>query len=267
MWLVLEARASERPPSRNLSACSAETVRLDSAVRGAIAPMAKAIRPLLNRLVFNGIATCRGLFAQGSARVRIAAGPGVVIHAIATGAIERIAPELSSAGLTRRSRTAAREEWVHGDRVHLVVSSSGGAEPDSPAAVATEYAALLTRTVPFDDGVTIRVSALPAQVALFWLAHTSSKLPVTESEWIEDLIELVVRRDEIVEEIAAAPDELRGIIAEGAARFIADDAARWTLRRSLPDARQVPGIADAALDRFARIASHAVRSRVPRTPR
>ena len=93
------------------------------------------------------------------------------------------------------------------------------------------------------------------QLALYCQAHDSINSLVGESEWLEDIIELVVRFDTIVDDVAAAPQELREIIATASARFVASDSFRWILRRALPDAREAPAFVEHARERFVCIAA------------
>ncbi|MCX5754527.1 MAG: hypothetical protein NTX19_00190 [Gemmatimonadetes bacterium] len=218
-------------------------------------PAASAMKPLLNRFVFHGIQTCRGQLSSTAARVRFTSPRVMTLQALTTAAPERVAPELKAAGLVRVSRTADCEEWAHGSDLRLVLSSAASDQPESPNSVARDFAVLLTRTLALADDCAVRVSALVPQLALYWQAHDASNSSVGESEWLEDVIELVVRRDTIVDEVGAAPQELSEIIANASARFVASDSCRWVLRRALPDAREVPGFVEHARDRFIRLAA------------
>ena len=114
---------------------------------------------------------------------------------------------------------------------------------------------LLTRTVDLDDGYSVRVSNVAAQLALYWHAHLASRSAATESEWVEEMIELVMRRGEIVDDVRSAPTELRMIVAGAAKAFVANDSCRWILRRALPDARHTPAFVERARDRFLQLAA------------
>lgn len=232
---------------------------MNSGVMTRVAPALIAMQPLLNRLVFHGIETCRGQLDSAAARVRPPVSRTVALHALATSVVERMAPELSAAGFIKIRRGADHEEWGYRDLVHIVLSSATGSETESVDSMAREYAVLLTRTAPVGDGtamrVSMRVSTPVAQLALYWRAHEASGASIMESEWIEDLIELVVRRREIIDEVSAAPTELRELIARSAGKFIAEDGCRWVLRRALPDTRQVPAFAEHSRERFVRLAA------------
>jgi len=212
------------------------------------------MRPLLNRIVFHGIETCRGLLDEPRSRVRSVAERRLVIRALATVTPDRLAPELSDAGLTRIRRTLDTEVWVFGDSVQLHLAPSGGADADSADAVAREYAILLTRTADLGEGCAVRVSTIPAQLAMLWSAHTASRAAFTDSGPLEDMIEIVVLRRAIVEDVANAPAELRSLVAQASRAFLAHDGCLWVLRRALPDARLVPAVAMRARDRFVLLA-------------
>lgn len=228
---------------------------MNRGVMSRVAPALVAMQPLLNRLVFHGIETCRGQLDSAAARMRPPVSPTVALYALATAVVERMAPELTAAGFTRIRRGADHEEWGFRGLVRIVLSSATGNEKESADSMAREYAVLLTRTAPVSDGTAMRVSTPVTQLALYWRAHEASGASIMESEWIEDLIELVVRRREIIDEVSAAPMELRELIARSARKFITEDGCRWVLRRALPDSRQVPAFAEHARERFVRLAA------------
>ena len=176
-------------------------------------------------------------------------------HALATTAMERLTPELIAAGFVRTARRATAETWTHGETVRLVISAAAGNEPESPETIVGEYAVLLTRTVDFEDGRSVRISNVAAQLALYWQAHVASRAATTESEWVEEMIELVMRRGEIVDDVRSAPAELRLIVAGAAKAFVASDSCRWILRRALSDARHTPAFVETARDRFLQLAA------------
>ena len=213
------------------------------------------MKPLLNRLVFHGIQTCRDLLDPTAVRVRPSAECIVSFHALATTALERVTADLGVAGFVRKSRIADRETWMYRDGVRITISPATVDKPDSPDAIAREYAVLLTRAITLGDHTAIRVSGIASQLAMYWCAYNASGARLTESEWIEDIIELVVQRREIVDEVGSAPIELRTIIARAAANFVVNRSARWVLRRALPDARQVPSFVECAHVKFVRLAA------------
>ena len=224
--------------------------RLREAFAGALA----TLRPFLNRLVFYGVDTCRAELDRNTA-VRSPTFPLRELHALTTGQLSRLAPELNAAGLQRQSRTPAGERWVASGTLLLTLESAAEATGDDAATGILEYATLLTTTAKLDSGETVRVCSLPAQIALIWRAHVRSGADFSASAWTEDLVELVVRRHQILDDVATLPPELRAAIARAAATFAGSDAALWTLEHALPEARTAPGLADEALKRFHQLAA------------
>jgi hypothetical protein len=212
------------------------------------------LRPILNRLVFFGIETCRGQF-DSAERVRSSELPLRKLHALTTGPLQRLSPELTTLGFSRTGRQGGREVWNLGDGVTVELESSADDYGADAEGGILEYATLLTRTISLESGDAARVSALPAQLALLWRAHRQSGLEFSASPWAEDLIELVVRRAGIYADAAALPPELRAVVARSAAEFASSETALWTIERALPDARSASGCAGVALARFRQLAS------------
>ncbi len=70
---------------------------------------------------------------------------------------------------------------------------------------------------------------------------------------LEDLLSVVAGRTGIVEDVAAAPREIRDFIRDQTAAFLAAEWAPAILEGILPDARRVPGLVDAVARRFQRL--------------
>ena len=220
-------------------------------------PMAAAIKPLLNRLVFYGIETCRGQLDDRTMRVRGGAGCGVSVHALVTTPLERVVPELIAAGGRRVQHHAYRDEFAFGERVRLTIATAIGGAQDAPETIAREYGVLLTTGVSLGADSTVRISTIVPQLALLWMAHRAERAPLPESIWIEDVIEIVLRRGEIMADMAAAPAELQTLIARQTQAFVEADSCLRILRRALPDARHVPALAIRARERFRSLAARA----------
>jgi hypothetical protein len=223
----------------------------------AVHPMngiAEQLGPLLNRVVFFGIATCRDQF-DAVARVRAPAAPPLEFHAISTTSLDRFGGEMTSAGWKRVSRGREAERWASPSGIAVSLEAAASEGSDSPDAALLEYASLMTRSVSIGSDLTIRVSAVAAQVPLLWRLHARAGLAFSASPWVEDIIEIVVRRSAIVAEIRALPAELRSMVAQSAEAFSASEAALWTIDRALPDARTTPGLATRGLERFRAIAA------------
>jgi hypothetical protein len=216
--------------------------------------IAAELGPLLNRVVFFGIATCRDQF-DAVTKVRAPTAAPLEFHALSTTSLDRFGGELTSAGWKRLSRGKEAERWASPSGTVLSLEAGAGDAGDSPDAALLEYASLMTRSLPIGPESSVRVSAVAAQVPLLWRMHARTGLAFSASPWVEDLIEIVVRKSGIVDEIGALPEELRTMVARSAAAFVASDAALWTIERALPDARTTPGFAAKGLDRFRAIAA------------
>jgi hypothetical protein len=229
-------------------------IETESTGASVLAGIAGELGPLLNRVVFFGVATCRDQF-DAVTKVRSPATTPLEFHALSTGSLDRLGSEMTSAGWKRLSRGKQAERWASPSGI--VLSLEGGATDasDSPDAVLLEYASLMTRSMPAGPATSVRVSAVAAQVPLLWRLHARSGLAFSASLWVEDLIEIVVRRSGIISEIAALPEELRQMVARSAGAFADSEASLWTIERALPEARTTPGFAAQGLDRFRAIAA------------
>jgi hypothetical protein len=147
------------------------------------------------------------------------------------------------------------ENWVYLEALTLEIESSDpGGEANTAATIAREYATLLTRSIVLAGECPVRVAGLPAQIALLWSAHLAAQHAMPDCPHVEDMIEIVMRRAAIVDDVLAAPEELRYIVAQAAREFAFDDSSQWALRRALPDARLAPGIVARAHGRFVKLA-------------
>jgi hypothetical protein len=222
-----------------------------------LAGIATEFGPLLNRVVFFGIVTCRDQF-DALTRVRAPSTVPLEFNALSTTSLDRFGGELTAAGWKRITRTNHTERWASPLGIGLSLEAVAADGGDSPDSAMLEYASLMTRSLSVGSGIAVRVSAVAAQVPLLWRLHTRTGLDFSASPWVEDLIEIVVRRSGIVAEIGALPAELRTMVARSAEAFAASEAALWTIERALPDARTTPGFAARGLDRFRAIAALAI---------
>ena len=72
---------------------------------------------------------------------------------------------------------------------------------------------------------------------------------------LEDLITVAAGRAGIVEDVHAAPDEIRQFIRKQTAAFLAAAWAPGILEGNLPDARAVPGLVEVVVRRFQQLAA------------
>ena len=219
-------------------------------VRTLLAPTAEALRPVLNRVVFSGLPTCRGLLDVVTPRVRMVESQMLQIDLHATTALERLGSELTASGVARQPQRDGSEMWSSDGRLRLCVWGPPDISGASDESAVREYAVLLTRSEAISDTLSIRVTALPVQLALWCMMHTRSKRAAVDSPWIEDLIAVVVGRHDCIAELRALPSELRAVVADGVGAFAASQACRWVIGRIVVEARTTPQIIDVVLKRL-----------------
>ena len=226
--------------------------------RDRVAIAARAIEPLLNRVVFTGRQVVPWLETSpvsSGARPTFAA--DAVVRVLSTGELDRLAADLRRAGLTHAARTAMSDRWVVNESVTLDFTYVSGDESD-PGAVWLEYASLLTTAVNVgtaDQPLSARITGAPALVALDWAAYRASGESALDSGELEDIVALVATRAEIVREIGAAPPELRTFVAGETRRFLESGSAPHVIRSAVPDARRLPAITARVMERLRSIAS------------
>ena len=72
---------------------------------------------------------------------------------------------------------------------------------------------------------------------------------------LEDMISVVAGRDPIIEDVGAAPDDVRQFITAQTKGFLATASAADILEGNRPDARREPDLVAAVLERFRRLAT------------
>ncbi len=218
--------------------------------RTLLAPTFEALRPVLNRVVFSGLATCRGLLDAAPPRVRILESRTVQIDVHATSALDRLGGELAAKGVSRRSQRDGSEVWSAEAHAQLCAWGPPDDAGASDESAVREYAVLLTRSEPISETLAIRVTALPVQLALWCVMHARSKRAAIDSPWIEDLLAVVVGRRDCIAELRALPGELRAVVADGVGAFAASQACRWVIGRIVVEARTTPKLIDLVLQRL-----------------
>lgn len=226
--------------------------------RDRIAIAARAIEPLLNRVVFTGRQVVPYLETSAVAAVaRPTFAADSIVRVLSTGALDRLAADLRRLGLAHGARTATTDRWVVNENVTLDFTFVSEDESD-PGTVWLAYASLLTMAVNVgtaEQPLSVRITGAPALVALDWAAYRASGESALDSGELEDIVALVARRAELVREIGAAPLELRTFVAEETRRFLATDSAPHVIRSAVPDARQLPAVAARVMERLRAIAA------------
>lgn len=196
------------------------------------------IRPVANRLVLYGIETCRDLLNSAANPVRGSQLEGHRLYAIATDSPDRLRGELSAQGLNIASHHLP-SEWRTPDGLSLVIESAPEAEHEADAAL-LDYGTLLTRVVATEPGRTVRTVAIGLQIALLWRLHLLSARDFTDSNLVEDLVEIVAQRHELAADVAMLPPEAQSVARTAAAAFCTHAAAPWVVARALCDSRLNP---------------------------
>jgi hypothetical protein len=237
------------------TAATAATLSGLLANRERLAIAARAIEPLLNRVVFTGRQVAELLATNPVvAMPRSTFASDVVLRVLSTASLDRVAVDLQRLGLRRGARTATSDRWSVGASVTLDLTYVSGDEND-PSTIWLEYASLLTMAVNVGNGLSARITGAPALLALDWAAFRSSGESALDSGELEDVIVLVAGRAEVVREMGAAPPELRSFVASETRRFLEYDGAGHVIQFAIPDARQFPMLADRAAERLRSIAA------------
>jgi hypothetical protein len=223
--------------------------------RELLAIAARAIEPLLNRVVFTGRQVAE-LLATDPVTVapRATFASDAVLRVLSTASLDRVAVDLQRLGLRRVAHSATSDRWSVDMNVTLDVTYVSGDESD-PTTMWLEYASLLTMAVDVGNGLSARITGAPALLALDWAAFRSSGESALDSGELEDIIVLVAGRAEVVHEVGAAPPELRSFVASETRHFLEYDGAGHVMQFAIPGAKQLPALADRAAERLRSIAT------------
>ena len=224
-------------------------------VRDRLAVAARAIEPILNRVVLAGPPVVELLMNDQVVRApALTFAADATLQLLTTSMVDRIGGDLQKLGLLRTGRSATADRWRVSDEVtlDLVQVRTDDADPDQ---VWLEYATLLTLPFTVDDRITVRIAGAPAVIALECAAYLRSGEDAFDSERIERIVLLIAGRMEIEKECAAAPPELRAIIASTLAPVVRGGSIQLLIQRALPDAALVPALARRIQERILRIAS------------
>jgi predicted nucleotidyltransferase len=112
------------------------------------------------------------------------------------------------------------------------------------------------QALELEPGLAIRAISAPAFLATKWEAFASrgADNPIMSHD-LEDIVAVVAGRSSIVEELRAAPAELRRHVAERTSDFLRDASFEELVIDNLPDARRFPGLVNGVIDRLRTIAS------------
>ena len=102
----------------------------------------------------------------------------------------------------------------------------------------------------------VHVASAAAFLAMKWGAFASrGAADPMSSHDLEDIVSVVAGRDVVIEDVRAAPEDVRQFITAQTNAFLATASAADVLEGNLPDARRVPGLAKAVIERFRQLAT------------
>ena len=222
-------------------------------VRERIAIAARAIAPILNRVVLAGPPVADLLLNDPTVRVpELNFAADCTLQLLSTSMVDRLGADLQKAGLARIGRAATADRWRITDDVSVDLVQVRADDGDS-GQVWLEYATLLT--LPFSvDGPSLRIVGAPAMLALECAAFAKGGMRAIDSEEVERIVVLVAARREIEKECAVAPPELRTMISEPLARLARSDVLPLIVQRVLSDAAVLPSLTARVRERMLRIA-------------
>lgn len=233
---------------------TAEAVSINVPSRARVALVARAIEPILNRVVLAGPPVMDLLVDDPSMRgpeLRFAS--DATLQLLSTSMVDRLGADLQRLGFSRAGRTRSSDRWSlpTGESVDLVQVRE---DQSDPAQLWLEYATLMTLPHRVDEHVVVRIAGAPAMLAIELDAFARSGARALDSEELERAVVLIAGRTEVERECATAPPELRALIANALAAIASNDALELVVQRAIPDAMLVPELAKRVRRRIVRMA-------------
>ncbi|MBI1808345.1 MAG: hypothetical protein HYR75_00485 [Gemmatimonadetes bacterium] len=217
----------------------------------AVARVATALRPILNRVIFSGRAAAELLVHPAGQRRRLP--EDATLSLLTSVSLDRIAADLRALGLERTARGDGADSWRFTGGVSIEIRHvETGVEDVAPW---NEYAMLLTQDTEIEPGFVVRVTGGAATAALLLDRHASASATPYESLAAEDLMVLVGGREQLVEEVRGAPLELRAFVAARTAALLRSGSASALIQRTDPDAAAFPAMVAAVSRRLQDLAS------------
>jgi len=117
------------------------------------------------------------------------------------------------------------------------------------------YAIDSANELALESDLSIRAISAPAFLATKWEAfeHRGAG-DVIMSHDLEDIVTLVAGRPEIVNELRAAPDDVREFVRARTQWLLDDGWAEEIIENAIHDARHVPGLRARVIERFRTLA-------------
>lgn len=218
---------------------------------------ARRIEPLLAELVFVGGQVGELLVTNPAAvRIRPTDDVDVIVRAATRGAYHDLQQQLRTFGF--------EPDMAEGAPLCRVRTRDGlvlDAMPLDPGILGFSnswytWAIASAAPIELEPGLLIMAVTAPAFLATKWEAYAGrgGDDPLTSRD-LEDILTLVAGRPSIVEEVAAAPEAPRTLIADCTRKLLLHDWAGEIVENAIHDARHVPGLLDRVLARLRAIAT------------
>jgi hypothetical protein len=222
--------------------------------RERVALVARAIEPILNRVVLAGPPVVELLTSSSLASLpELTFAADATLQLLSTSMVDRLGAELTKLGLTRTGHAGGEDRWRISDGLTFDLVQVHPDDQDA-AQVWLEYATLLTLPLTVTDGIVVRIAGAPAMLALEIAAFIRNGDRVLDSAELERAVSLIAGRGEIERELATAPPELRTMVGSSLARLARDDALQTLIRRAIPDTAFLPALARRVRERILRMA-------------
>jgi predicted nucleotidyltransferase len=218
---------------------------------------ARRLEPLLDQLVFVGGQMTELLVTDPAAsRPRPTDDVDVVVAVSTKTAYERIQLQLRALGFQPDRREGAplcrfcTSDNLVLDAMPLDEGVLGFSNRWYAHAIET------AQPLELDPGLVIRAISTPTFLATKWEAYASrgDDNPIMSHD-LEDIIVLVAGRPSLLDELRAAPSELRQHVAERTGDFLRHPSFDEVVEDALPDARRFPGLVKEVVERLRMIAS------------
>jgi predicted nucleotidyltransferase len=212
-----------------------------SPVLARLAAVAAELGDLVDQVVFIGGAIAPLLQTDPPfPRARVTSDVDGVVASQRYGDLDALGARLRARGFRQDPHAAHLHRWtspsgIPFDLVPAGAHPGGSGNPWDAAALDSAHRATL-------GGVVIRYASAPVFLAQKWAAHGDrGREHPLDSHDLEDLLALLASRPAIVDEVAAAPPEVRAYLAAEARSFLADPDAADLLAAHLNDAQDPAG--------------------------
>lgn len=214
--------------------------------------IAEAVGELRDRVVFVGGATAGLLVTDPAAEIVRATKDVDAIIEAQLGEFHRIEEQLPARGFVRDIESGVICRWIHGES--RILFDLMPVDPDVLGFSNRwyRYAVDTARPMPLSDDLTILVVTAPAFVATKLEAFADRGAgDILASHDLEDILNVVDGREELTQEMEAAPANVRDAVRTALNKLLADDDFRNALPGLIADADRT----DIVLQRLRMLAS------------